>query len=67
MYPVMYQRCGCVSFVYDIGGTHKDVHQSLQNGNTALMWALGHGHLDCAKQLLDKGVQVNFQDTVSAV
>ena len=34
---------------------------------TSLMLASGDGHLDCVKELLEKGAQVNVQDTVSAV
>ena len=34
---------------------------------TALMWASHEGHLDCVKELLEKGALVNAQDTVSAV
>ena len=66
MCPVMYRRCGCVVFVCDIGGTHNDVHKSLQDGWTALMIASREGHLDCVKELLEKGALVNAQDTVSA-
>ena len=31
------------------------------------MGASGRGHLDCVKELLEKGALVNAQDTVSAV
>ena len=29
------------------------------------MMAYDHGHIECAKMLVDKGAQVNIQDTVS--
>ena len=41
------------------------MHLSLQWGKTALMKAHYHGHIECAKMLVDKGVQVNIHDTVS--
>ena len=41
------------------------MHLSLQCGQTALMMAYDHGHIECAKMLMDKGAQVNIQDTVS--
>ena len=31
------------------------------------MWASYKGHLECVKDLLDKGVEVNMQKKVSAV
>ena len=53
----------------DIGtGTHHDMHLSFQYGGTALMQASGLGHMECMKVLLDRGADVNVQDTmVSAV
>ena len=42
-----------------------DMHLSLQWGLTALMKAFDRGHIECAKMLIDKGAQVNIQDTVS--
>ena len=59
-------KMGLCDFVCDVGGTY-DVHKSLQNGRTALMWASQRGHLECVKKLLDRGAQVNVQDEVSAV
>ena len=41
------------------------MHLSLQGGQTALMIAYDFGHIECAKVLVDKGAQVNIQDTVS--
>ena len=41
------------------------MHLSLQWGKTALMKAYDHGHMECAKMLVDKGAQVNIQDMVS--
>ena len=41
------------------------MHLSLQNGWTALMMAYDHGHMECARILVDKGAQVNIQGTVS--
>ena len=41
------------------------MHLSLQGRQTALMMAYDHGHIECAKILVDKGAQVNIQDTVS--
>ena len=31
------------------------------------MWASSKGHLECVKDLLDKGAEVNIQKKVSAV
>ena len=39
----------------------------LQSGQTALMKASSGGHVECVKLLLDKSVDVNHQDSVSAV
>ena len=60
---------GCVLFVHvcDIEDSNYNVYQSLQDGWTALMWASYKGHLDCVKNLLDKGAEVNMQNKVSAV
>ena len=41
------------------------MHLSLQWGKTALMIAFDLGHIECVKMLVDKGAQVNIQDTVS--
>ena len=41
------------------------MHLSLQWGQTALMMAYDRGHIECVKMLVDKGAQVNIQDTVS--
>ena len=42
------------------------MHLSLQWGKTALMMAYDHGHMECARILMDKGALVNIQDrTVS--
>ena len=41
------------------------MHLSLQLGWTALKMAYYRGHIECAKMLVDKGAQVNIQDTVS--
>ena len=41
--------------------------KSLQNGWTGLIWASRGGHLDCVKELLEKGALVNALSTVSAV
>ena len=41
------------------------MHLSLQWGKTALMMAYDRGHIECVKMLVDKGAQVNIQDTVS--
>ena len=41
------------------------MHLSLQWGQTALMMAKVHGHIECAKMLVDKGAHVNIQDMVS--
>ena len=52
--------------VSDIGGTPlHDMNLSLQYGQTALMIAYDRGHIECAMMLVDKGAQVNIQDTVS--
>ena len=62
----MYIRWGCVLFVSNIGGTHYNMHSIiLQAGWTALMEASSEGHLECVKELLDKGAQVNVQNEVS--
>ena len=60
---------GCVLFVHvcDIEGSNYNVYYSLQDGQTALMWASSKGHLECVKDLLDKGAKVNMQNKVSAV
>ena len=51
----------------DIGtGTHHDMHLPFQDGETALMWASGWGHMECVKVLLGRGADVNMQDKVSA-
>ena len=42
-----------------------DMHLSLQCGQTALMKAFDRGHIECEKMLIDKGAQINIQDTVS--
>ena len=39
------------------------MHLSLQWKATALMMAYDSGHIECAKMLVDKGAQVNIQDT----
>ena len=39
----------------------------LQSGQTALMKASSGGHVECVKLLLEKGVDVNHTDRVSAV
>ena len=39
---------------------------SLQHRKTALMKASEWGHMKCVKMLLDKGAEINLQDTVSA-
>ena len=59
----------CVLFVHVcyIGGSNYNVYYSLQDGRTALMWASYSGHLECVKDLLDKGAEVNMQSKVSAV
>ena len=41
------------------------MHLSLQWGKTALMIAYDRRHIEYAKMLVDKGAQVNIQDTVS--
>ena len=43
------------------------MHLSFQVGDTALMKALGSGHMEYVKLLLDTGADVNMQDKVSAV
>ena len=43
------------------------MHLSLQYGQTALMIAYDHGHIECVTMLLDKGAQVNMLDKVSGV
>ena len=40
---------------------------SLQDGWTALMMASENGHMECVKVLLDRGADVNMQNTVSVV
>ena len=40
---------------------------SLQDGRTALMMASWMGHMECVKEILDKGADVNMQDKVSVV
>ena len=42
-----------------------DMHLSLQNGDTPLMWASRWGHEWCVKLLLDRGAQVGHQNKVS--
>ena len=39
----------------------------LQSGQTALMKASSGGHVECVKLLLEKGVDVNHKEWVSAV
>ena len=41
------------------------MHLSLQWGETALMIAYDHGHMECVKMLVEKGALVNIQGTVS--
>ena len=41
------------------------MHLSLQDGRTALMKASEAGQVECVKVLLDRGAEVNIQDTVS--
>ena len=54
--------------VFDIGVTpHDDMHLSLQDGETTLMYASEAGHIECVKVLLDKGAEVNMQPNVSDV
>ena len=47
--------------------THYDIHLPFQYGKTALMKASELGRLEFVKMLLDRGADVNMQDTVSAV
>ena len=60
---------GCVLFVHvcNIEGSNYNIYLSLQDGWTALMHASSEGHLDCVKDLLDKGAKVSMQNEVSAV
>eukprot|EP00731_Ephydatia_muelleri_P000715 Em0001g715a len=44
-----------------------DINGADEDGWTALMMASYGGHLDCVKELLEKGALVNAQDKVSAV
>ena len=46
---------------------HEDLHLSLQDRWTALMWASGTGEMECVKVLLDRGAEVNMQSKVSDV
>ena len=41
------------------------MHLSFQYGETALMMASLSGHTECVKVLLDRGAEVNMQNTVS--
>ena len=43
------------------------MHFSLQSGCTALIRASDGGHVECAKQLLDRGAEVNMQTSVSEI
>ena len=43
-----------------------DMHLSLQNGDTSLMMASRGGYDGCVLLLLDRGAQVDHQNTVSA-
>ena len=43
------------------------MHVFLQEPKTPLMWASLNGHIECVKVLLDRGAQINMQNTVSAV
>ena len=53
--------------VSDIGYSHDSMYFSLQDGWTALMKASEAGQVECIKVLLDRGAEVNMQDTVSGV
>ena len=39
----------------------------LQTGETALMWAAGHGHTDTCRCLIDRGAKLNLVDCVSEI
>ena len=39
---------------------------SLQDGHTPLMCASKYGHVECMKELLDRGAQTSLQDKVSS-
>ena len=43
------------------------MHLSSQEGWTTLMKSSRAGHMECVTVLLDKGAEVNIQDTVSGV
>ena len=60
-------KFGLCVHVCDIGSTCYDVFESLQDGSTALILASNKGHLACVKVLLDKGVEGNMQNLVSAI
>ena len=38
-----------------------------QDGDTALHWAVGHGHCDCAQLLIQAGADVHIQNIVSTL
>ena len=38
-----------------------------QDGDTALHWAVGHGHCDCAQLLIQAGAVVDIKNNVSTL
>ncbi len=60
----------CVSREWLDVARHREVpceHASSQDGATALVWAAARGHKDIIELLLDRGADLEAQDSVSAV
>ena len=66
----LYSFCTSLFFVCDFVITPCSsvyMYFSLQDGETALMKASSGGHVECTKLLLNKDVEVDIRDVVSAM
>ena len=46
--------------------SREEAERTARSGYTALMWACENGHIEAARLLVDKGADLNAQDTTSA-
>ena len=64
--PSPYHTHPLLGWVVCCLGHWRDMHLSLQPGNTPLVLASGGGHDGCVQLLLDRGAQIDHQNKVSA-